>query len=101
VALIEAMSCGLPVVAAAAPGVTDILEGGEEAGGLVVSCGDAEALAQALGRLLGDDVLSRELGLRARRRSEAGFSFDAVGKQLRSFIRVNGLGVNANADRVS
>jgi glycosyltransferase involved in cell wall biosynthesis len=101
VALIEAMSCGLPVVAAAAPGVTDILEGGEEAGGLVVPCGDAVALAEALGWLLGDDVLSRELGLRARRCSEAGFSFDAVGKQLRSFVRVNGLGVNANVDRVS
>ncbi len=86
VALIEAMSCGLAVIAAAAPGVTDILEGGEEAGGLVVPCGDTVALAEALGWLLGDDVLSRELGLRARRRSEAGFSFDAVGKQLRSLI---------------
>lgn len=41
VAPIEAMCCSLPVVAADAPGVPDILEGGEASGGLVVPRGDA------------------------------------------------------------
>jgi starch synthase len=86
VALIEAMACGLPVVAADAQGVPDILEGGEASGGLIAPRNDTAALAQALGRVLDDEVWSRELGKRARGRVEACFSFEAVGKQLRTFL---------------
>ena len=86
VAPIEAMACGLPVVAADAPGVQDILENGEASGGLIVQRGDAGALAQALGRLLDDKAWALELGRRARRRAEACFSLEAVGKQLRQFL---------------
>jgi glycosyltransferase involved in cell wall biosynthesis len=86
VALIEAMACGLPVVAADAEGVPDILEGGEAAAGLVVPCEDAEALAHALCRLLDDPDWRSELGRRARQRAEACFSLQSVGEQLHSFI---------------
>lgn len=86
VALIEAMACGLPVVAADAQGVPDILEGGEASGGLVVPRNDTAALALALGRVLDNEVWSRELGKRARCRVETCFSFEAVGKQLRTFL---------------
>ena len=89
VALIEAMACGLPVVAADAQGVPDILEGGEASGGLVVPRNDTAALALALGRVLDDEVWSRELGKRARCRVEACFSFEAVGKQLCTFLFKN------------
>lgn len=83
---IEAMACGLPVVAADANGVPDILEGGEASGGLVVPREDAKALALALGRVLDDPAWGREMGKRARYRAENYFSSEAVGKQLRNFI---------------
>lgn len=86
VAPIEAMACGLPVVAADAPGVPDILEGGEEAGGLVVPRGDESALAGALGRVLDDPAGRRELGARARLRVERCFSLTTVGEQLCAFL---------------
>ena len=82
VAPIEAMACNLPVVAADAPGVPDILEGGEVSGGLVVPREDATALAQALGRVLDDEAWGRELGDRARSRAESCFTPEIVGKQL-------------------
>lgn len=83
VAPIEAMSCGLPVVAADAPGIPDILEGGEASGGIIVPRGDASALASALGRVLDDEAWVRELGHHARDRVESCFSPEAIGKQLR------------------
>jgi starch synthase len=86
VAPIEAMACGLPVVAADASGVPDIFEGGEASGGLVVPRGDAAALAGALGGLLDDISRARELGERARRRAEEKFSYEVVGRQLGLFI---------------
>jgi hypothetical protein len=86
VAPIEAMSCNLPVVAADAPGIPDILQGGENSGGLIVPRNDRPALALALGRVLDDEAWGRKLGDRARRRVEACFSLEAVGVQLRSFL---------------
>jgi starch synthase len=86
VAPIEAMACGLPLVAADAQGIPDILEGGEASGGLMVPRGNATELALALGRVLDDEAWSRELGRRARCRAEACFPLEAVGKQLRAFL---------------
>jgi starch synthase len=86
VAPIEAMACSLPVVAADAPGVPDILEGGEVFGGIVVPREDATALALALGRVLDDEAWGRELGKRARCRVESCFAPEIVGQQLRDFI---------------
>ncbi len=86
VAPIEAMACGIPVVAANADGVADILEGGEASGGLVVPTDDAGALACALARLLDDDTLRREFGRRARERVAGHFSVEAVGGALRQLL---------------
>jgi starch synthase len=80
------MACGLPVVAADAPGVPDILENGEASGGLVVPREDAAALARSLGLILDDEAWRREMAKRARRRVEECFSLEVVGKQLRDFI---------------
>jgi glycosyltransferase involved in cell wall biosynthesis len=90
VALMEAMACSLPVVAAAAPGVPDILADGEASGGLLVARNDAGALATALGYLLDDESRRLEFGSRARHRAESNFSLDSVGGRLRSFLTNNG-----------
>ncbi len=88
---IEAMACGLPVVAAAASGVPDIFTDGADSGGLLVPCGDVAAFTVALGRILDDPDWGRQLGERARQRVEAAFSTAAVGQQLRHFFGQSGL----------
>lgn len=85
-AVIEAMACGLPIVASDVNGIADILEGGEHSGGVLVPPGDALALAEALGRILDNQSLANELGRRARCRVEESFSMEVVGKQLDSFL---------------
>lgn len=61
--VMEAMYAGLPVVASAVKGHTDLLSGG---GGLLYSYGDEAALSAGLCRLAEDAALRRELGARAR-----------------------------------
>lgn len=86
VAVLEAMACNLPVVAADCQGIPDILEGNEAAGGLIVAREDATALARGLARLLDHIEFARRLGLNARARAEERFSLEAVGKELRAFM---------------
>jgi glycosyltransferase involved in cell wall biosynthesis len=86
VAPIEAMALGLPVVAADAPGVIDILPDGDESGGIVVPREDVEAMVSALERLIDDPSLCLQLGARARQRAEEHYSLGVVGAQLRKFI---------------
>jgi glycosyltransferase involved in cell wall biosynthesis len=86
VAPVEAMACGLPVVAADARGVADILADGEASGGVIVPHDDAAALAQALGRFVEGEAWCREMGARARHTVVTRFSPDAVGRQLRAVL---------------
>jgi glycosyltransferase involved in cell wall biosynthesis len=90
VAGIEAMACGLPVVAANASGVEDLLASGEDSVGIIVPQEDPAALAAALLRLIDDDKLARELGARARRRAEHEYALDVVGSRLRRFLFPDG-----------
>ncbi|KAM3092815.1 glycosyltransferase family 4 protein [Phormidesmis sp. 146-12] len=86
VAPTEAMACGLPIIAADASGIPDIIKEGEISGGVVVPRGDSTAFALALGRVLDDEELRQQWGKRARQRVEEYFSSEAVGKQLRNFL---------------
>jgi glycosyltransferase involved in cell wall biosynthesis len=88
IALVEAMACGLPIVAADASGVVDALGDGV---GIVVPRDDASALAEGIIRLLDDETLRRALGERARRRARESFSVEVVGAQLRAFMEERGL----------
>jgi glycosyltransferase involved in cell wall biosynthesis len=88
VAVVEAMACGLPVVATDISGVRDAL--GNEPTGLVVPREDARALAAAIGRLLDDEPLRRQLGERARQRAESEFSLQTVGSRIRAFMEQRG-----------
>jgi glycosyltransferase involved in cell wall biosynthesis len=90
VAPIEAMACGLPIVAADASGIREILEG-RDCGGIVVRRGDAAGLAQELGRLIDDPALAGRMGRAARRRVESALSLQAVGTKLSEFLFPNGV----------
>ena len=62
-AMVEALACGVPVVATATDGAREIIEDGAD--GLLVPLGDVEALAAAVVSLLGDDARRRAFGERA------------------------------------
>jgi glycosyltransferase involved in cell wall biosynthesis len=55
--LIEAMACGVPVVATASPGTREIVTSGAD--GLLVESHEPAAFASALGRVLDDPALRR------------------------------------------
>jgi glycosyltransferase involved in cell wall biosynthesis len=75
-ALAEAMACGVPCVAFdCAPGVREIVTDGVD--GIVVPPRKVEALAEGLGRLMGDADLRRRYGAAARE-SVRRFAPDAV-----------------------
>jgi glycosyltransferase involved in cell wall biosynthesis len=63
-AYLEAMACGLPVVACASAGATEVVHHGQN--GLLVPPGDAGALAQALRELLLNPQELQAMGQRAR-----------------------------------
>lgn len=86
VAPLEAMACGLAIVAADASGIPDLIGGGDASGGIVVPRGDPDRFADALGRLLDDSALARTMGVRARARVEACCSIERVGTRLRDFL---------------
>ena len=70
--LMEAAACGVPAIATAVGGVPELIEDGVT--GFLTSRGDAEQLAAALERVLGDADLARRLGAAARRRAEERFT---------------------------
>ena len=86
VAPIEAMACGLPIAAADARGVADILADGEASGGVMVPREDPRALARALRRFVEDEQWCRRMGDRARHNVLTRFSTEAVGGQLRAVL---------------
>lgn len=89
ISIIEAMACGLPVVASKIRGIPDLLPEGELSGGSLIEPGDAAVLAEAMGRMLDDTALSSALGERARQHAEANFSMEAIGKLLSDVLLVN------------
>jgi len=75
-ALVEAMACGVPVVATATEGAREIVADG--ATGLIVPIGDACALAASVVSLLEDAPRRLELGARARESVRARFGLERM-----------------------
>jgi len=86
VAPLEAMACGLPIVATDAQGLPDILDAGEASGGLLVARDDVAALAAAIDTLRRDPERRQRLGEAARRRVEHSFSTRSVSAALDQLV---------------
>jgi len=79
-AVIEAMRCGVPVVATAVNGVHEVVVPGRS--GLLVPPRDPRALARAIGSLLGDPVEAARLAATAQRQLEGHFVTSGLGDDL-------------------
>ena len=82
VAPLEAMACGLPIVASDANGLSDIVQNGEEHGGIRVARDDPLALARGIARLRRDAALRKRLGQASQRRVEDSYSITVVSAAL-------------------
>jgi len=86
-ALLEAMAAGRAIVSSAIPGTDELIDDGRS--GLLVAPGDADALAAALRRLLGDAALRTTLAGRAREAAMRDFSpATMVGRVSRLYEQV-------------
>jgi glycosyltransferase involved in cell wall biosynthesis len=87
ISVIEAMACGLPVVATAAGGLQDLLVDGEN--GIVVGVGDGRQLERALEALITNPALARSIGEKARSGVANKYAHDVVlGRYLELFQMV-------------
>ena len=84
-ALLEAASCGRPIVASDMPGCREIVVPGET--GLLVPAGDVAALAEAIAALAADAALRRRMGEAGRRRVVAGFAEGGIAQQTVALLR--------------
>jgi sugar transferase (PEP-CTERM/EpsH1 system associated) len=74
--ILEAMSCGLPVIATEVGGNSDLIDAGHT--GLMVPAGDPGALAGAIRSLAADPARARVMGQAGRQRVEREFSLAAM-----------------------
>jgi glycosyltransferase involved in cell wall biosynthesis len=81
-AFLEAMACGLPVVATRSGGPQEVIE--PEISGVLVPIEDPTALAEGLRRTLVDAGFRSRLGVAARKRVVASFSLESVLKEYTS-----------------
>jgi len=75
-AALEAMACGVPVIASRAGGLPEVVEDGVT--GLLCNVGDTDALSQALERVLSEPGLGKTMGAAGRERAVNVFSKDKI-----------------------
>jgi glycosyltransferase involved in cell wall biosynthesis len=83
--MLEAMSCGTPLVAFEAGGVPDVVEEGVT--GRIVPVGDARRLAEAILSSLGDDEARRKMGEACRQVIEVNHAMDVQARRYLDLYR--------------
>lgn len=81
--VLEAMACGLPVVATSIKGIVDLVEDGQT--GFLFPPGDDQALSNQLAQLIRNHELRRVMGAAVRRRAEE-FSWKETARQYSELI---------------
>lgn len=74
--VLESMAAGVPVVATRVGGTPEIIHDGED--GIMIPPGNAEAIAEAVSRIIEDPSLAARLSAKGRGRAEEAFSLDAM-----------------------
>jgi glycosyltransferase involved in cell wall biosynthesis len=98
IALLEAMACGLAVVASRTGGITDAVEDGRT--GMLVAPASSSELGAAIARLAAESRTRETLGESARRRVLERFSISAMARETLALYRVClGRGAAAAAGR--
>ncbi len=77
-ALLEAISCGLPVIVTDTGGTSELITDGE--GGFIVEAKNSEQIAERLSRLIEDEALREKMGAVNRRKAEE-MSWTSVAQQ--------------------
>jgi phosphatidylinositol alpha-1,6-mannosyltransferase len=95
ISLAEASACGVPVVAGRSGGIPAAVRDGET--GLLVDADGADAVVDALVRLLDDSALRSRLGMAGRRAVESHYNWDRVTADLVRIGRELGAGAGQAA----
>ncbi|HTQ25091.1 MAG TPA: glycosyltransferase, partial [Candidatus Binataceae bacterium] len=85
VALLEAMACGLPAVAARVGGIVDAVQDGRT--GVLIAPEDADALARTIAHLGADDTVRNAMGIAARARAVERFSMASMARRTVELYR--------------
>ena len=84
-AALEALACGVPVVASRVGGLPEVVTEGEN--GFLAPLGDTAGLAEAIGRLLDDDALHARMSARARELAVERFRMAPMIDRYEAFYR--------------
>ncbi|MDA8087543.1 MAG: glycosyltransferase, partial [Nitrospiraceae bacterium] len=84
-AVLEAMACGLPVVATRAGGIPEAVEDGKS--GILVPVGDHRQLANAIEYLLMNDSAAKRMGSRGRQIVETRFTWQVNSEKMSKLYR--------------
>jgi len=86
IVFLEAAACGVPQVAGASGGAAEAVEDGKT-GAVVGDPDDVDEVVAAFERLLDDDTGRRAMGVAARARAEAEFSYEVLSARLWNTLR--------------